>query len=123
MMTRSVIGVVALILTVSGCSSPSPVSPDTPQQVPQPAVPSATIRGQVYAKVTWGDPPIVEATIEVIEPDGSIRTALTDDNGFYSIPVRPGDVSITASKDGYEARTWQLTLLKDLVLNFGLAPH
>lgn len=73
--------------------------------------------------MTWGDPPIPDAVISVTDADGSIKTVSSDENGFYQILVRPGDVSITASKEGYEARTWQLTLLKDLVLNFGLIPR
>jgi len=76
----------------------------------------------VYANVTWGNPPIPDATIRVTEADGSITFVATDDHGVYKILARPGDISITASKEGYEARTWELTLLKDIVLNFGLAP-
>lgn len=122
-MTRTLFGLMAFILLCSGCSSPSPIAPGSPPQSSQPAAPFASISGQVYAKVTWGDPPIPDAIIAVAETDGTIRTVVTDDNGFYAISVRAGDVSITASKEGYEARTWQLTLLKDVVLNFGLTPN
>lgn len=122
-MTRTLFSLVAFILLCSGCSSPSPIAPDSKPQVSQPAAQFASISGQVYAKVTWGDPPIPDAVIEVAEADGTIRTVVTDDTGFYAISVRAGDVSITASKEGYEARTWQLTLLRDVVLNFGLAPN
>src|SRR2546428_9313772 len=121
--TRTLIGLVALILAVSGCSSPSPVAPGTTRPVSEGAALFATISGQVYANVTWADPPIAEATIEVTAADGSIKTTLSDDNGLYTISVRGGNVSITASKDGYETKSWQLALVKDLVLNFGLAPN
>jgi len=122
-MTRTLFCLVALILITSGCSSRSPVAPTSSQQPAQPAAQFASISGQVYANVSWGDPPIPEAVISVTEADGSIKTVGSDENGFYQVFVRPGDVSITASKEGYEARTWRLTLLKDLVLNFGLIPR
>ena len=122
-MTRTFFGLVTFILICSGCSSPSPIAPASALPVSQPAAQFASISGQVYAKVTWGDPPIPDAVITVAEADGAIRTVVTDDSGFYAISVRAGDVSITASKEGYEARTWQLTLSRDVVLNFGLAPN
>ena len=120
---RTLFCLTALILTASGCSSPSPVAPTTPPQVSQPAAQLASISGQVYANVSWGDPPIPDAVITVTEADGSTKTVTSDENGLYVIFVRGGDVSVTAAKEGYEARTWQLTLLKDLVLNFGLIPR
>lgn len=121
-MTRTLFFLAVLILTGSGCSSPSPVAPGATQQGSQPAAQFAAISGQVYANVTWGNPPITDAIIRVTDADGSIKFIATDEQGFYKVLARPGDVSITASKEGYEARTWELTLLKDIVLNFGLAP-
>jgi ABC-type uncharacterized transport system auxiliary subunit len=122
-MARKLFCLATLILITSGCSSPSPAAPTTSPPVSQPAAQFASISGQVYANVSWGDPPIPDANVTVTESDGSIKRVTSDENGFYLIFVRAGDVSITASKDGYEARTWQLTLLRDLVLNFGLMPR
>lgn len=119
--------VIALvILAGAGCSDRSPIAPTVPRVTQPPSEPAAelaTIRGQVYADVTWGNPPIEDAVIEVVEADGAIKTAFTDEDGFYTISARPGDVSITAAKEGYEAKTWELSLSKDTVLNFGLVPR
>lgn len=113
--------VLAVILAGPACGGRSPVAPDT-QQRPEPAVEFATISGRVYAQVDWGDPLLAESVIAVKQADGSEKTTLTDAEGFYEVATRAGAISITASKEGYEAKTWELTLLKDTVLNFGLTP-
>lgn len=113
--------VLAVMLSGTACGGGSPVAPDT-QQPPEPAVEFATISGRVYARVDWGDPLLAESLVEVKQADGSAKTTLTDAEGFYEVSARAGTISITASKEGYEAKTWELTLLKDTVLNFGLTP-
>lgn len=112
----------AVAVTGSACGGRSPVAPTSTQQVA--AAQLATISGRVYAAVTWGEPPIAETLIEVTEADGTTTTVLSDDDGFYQVTVRHGSVSISASKEGYEAKTpQQFTLLNDAVLNFSLTPR
>jgi hypothetical protein len=110
----------AVVMSSSTCSGRSPVEPGV-QQPPEAVSQFATVNGWVYGRGEGADPPIAGALIEVKEADGSEKSTLTDEDGFYELAVRAGNVSITASKEGYEAKTWQLTLLKDTVLNFGLA--
>jgi hypothetical protein len=125
-MQRIGIALVVAILAGPACSDRSYVSPIAPrvtQPPPAAAAELATVSGQIYLDVDWGEPPIEGATIEVIADNGSTNSALSDEDGFYAIAVRPGNISITASKEGYEAKTWQLTLLNDTVLNFRLTPN
>ena len=110
-------------LMVSGCADHVPLAPTSPQPSPGVTAESATLTGQVYARVDWGDPPLADVLIEVKRVDGSDTTTVSDEDGFYELVVQPGALSITASRDGYEAKTWELTLLKDTVLNFGLTPR
>ena len=111
-----------MVLLPSGCADHLPVAPTGPGSSTVLTAESATLTGQVYARVDWGDPPLAHVVIDVKTADGSDKSTITDDDGFYELVVRPGVISITASSDGYEAKTWELTLLRDTVLNFGLTP-
>jgi hypothetical protein len=92
------------------------------RQVSEAAAPSAKVSGWVYEEAVWGDPPLAETLITVTHSDGSERTTVSDAGGFYELSVRAGAISITAFKEGYEAKKWEFSLLKDTVLNFGLVP-
>lgn len=115
---------VALALASSACADGLPVAPTNTQQPRQPETASefATVSGWVYAQVDWGDPPLVDTRLTVKLADGSEQATLSDAGGFYELSVRAGVISITAAKKGYEAKTWELSLSKDTVLNFGLVP-
>ena len=105
----------AIILAAAGCSERSPLAPE--------ASASATISGWVYASVSWADPPVPDAHIEVHAADGSNTTTVSDLRGFYEVSVRPGTVVITTSKEGYDETTYQVMLLTDTTLNFFLDPR
>ena len=106
------------VIAVAGCggslNSPTPV----PQRV-QPAAEVAVIVGHVYANAV-GHHPIAAARIDVNEADGTTTSVATDADGAYRIAARRGSVTITATKQGYEAKQWQFDLLNDTVLNFSL---
>ena len=80
------------------------------------------ISGRVYAQFDHGEPYISGAAIEAREADGTKRLTVSDGEGFYRLAVRPGPISITASKRGYEAETSRWMLFEDTILNFGLNP-
>ena len=105
---------VTFIVAVAGCSGGSPLAPDEPA--------FATISGWVYADVTWADPPVPDARIEVYAADGTKAATLSDGTGFYQVAVRPGTVVITTRKEGYDAETYELSLSTDTTLNFFLSP-
>ena len=109
---------VAGSLVAAGCSGRSPVAPDS---TPQPIV--RTISGQVHENVTWGDPPLAGAVIEVTGADGSKKTGISDTGGFYKIAAGPGSVTVTASKPGYETQRSEFVLETNTVLNFSLSPE
>ena len=121
-MKTLVLCVATLVVAGSGCgSTASPTAPDARQSGLQDNR-LVTISGQVYAELGWAEPAIVDAVIEAKQSDGSVNRVLTDEKGFYEVSARPGDVSITASKDGHQSQTRQFMLSKDTVLNFGLDP-
>jgi hypothetical protein len=68
----------------------------------------------------WGEPSLSGALILVRDADGFERAAVTDGNGFYELSMRPGVVTVSASKEGYEGKTRRFSLSEDTVLNFGL---
>jgi hypothetical protein len=121
-MQRLLCCVVALVLTSLGCADRSPLAPADARQGPKAAAAAAKVSGWVYQQVVWGDPPLAETLITVTHSDGSERTTVSDGSGFYELSVPAGTISITAFKEGYEAKTWEFSLLKDTVLNFGLVP-
>lgn len=113
--------VAALVVTSWGCNGSVPIAPTGTLQPPEGVAEFATVSGWVYARVETQNAPLADALIEVRESGGSERIALTNADGFYELTVRAGAISITASKEGYEAKTWQFSLLKDTALNFGLS--
>ena len=119
---RFAYAVLVIALTTAGCAVRSPLTPDAPMPERSPATGLATISGWVYANVSWADPPVPNALIEVHAADGWTTTTVSDLNGFYKVFVRPGNVSITTSKEGLETKTCQVRLLTHTVLNFFLAP-
>ncbi len=113
--------VLTVSLAGSGCGE-SLTGPDRLPQSSEPAVDVATISGQIY-EIGPLYQAIGAAVVEVNEADGSsVRTA-SNAEGFYQISARRGTITITASKQGYEAKQWQFDLLKDTVLNFSLNPQ
>jgi hypothetical protein len=121
-MKSIVFGLLIMIFASSGCGGASPTAPDPMQQGLEGTDGSATIRGQVYAELGWAEPAIADALVEAKAADGSAQSVSTGENGSYEISARPGDITITASKEGHHPSTQQFMLSKDTVLNFGLNP-
>jgi hypothetical protein len=107
-----------LMVTLVGCGG-SLNSPSAVPQRPQPTE-HAVISGQIYANAQ-GHAPIAASRVEVNEADGSSTSVASDADGAYRISVRRGSVTVTASREGYEAKQWQFDLLNDTVLNFSLS--
>jgi carboxypeptidase family protein len=113
-MNRLTFCVGAMIAASGGCSPRSPLSPVADLH---------TISGYVYFQhPSGGEPLLANAVISVQDVDGSPRMVLSNADGFYTISVRSGQVAITASKEGYEAKVSHFVLLNDTVLNFSLDP-
>ena len=115
-MNRATYCVAVMVMISWGCGS-VPDAPTSP--LPDAVTESATVSGWVYAR-TLTDPPLANALVEAKDAAGAEHTALTNDQGFYELTARAGPISITASKEGYEAKALEFSLLKDTVLNFGL---
>ncbi|MGB2715653.1 MAG: carboxypeptidase-like regulatory domain-containing protein [Vicinamibacterales bacterium] len=81
-----------------------------------------TISGYIYQRETvqQGEPLLADALITVHHADGSESTVLSDADGFYTISVRPGSVSIMVSKNDYASQGSQFALVHNVVLNFSL---
>lgn len=117
------IAFLSLCVTLAGFGCAGALT--APDDIPQSGVPQAelaVISGQVYANLTWADPPIADAVITVRDVDGLEQIAVSDDEGFYQVVVRPGHVTISASKDGYQTTRSRFTASTHTVLNFGLDP-
>jgi carboxypeptidase family protein len=110
-----IVCVVAMFVVGSACGGQLPGAPDAGL---------LTISGYVYQEGTaqLGEPAVLGALITVQEGEGSARTAISDSRGFYTVSVRAGSVSITASKTGYAERVSQFNLSIDTILNFSLMP-
>jgi hypothetical protein len=89
-----------------------------------PEVGLLTISGHVYQQGTaeTGEPKLASVLITVQEDDGFSRTVISDEVGFYSVAVRAGTISITASKAGYATRVSTIDFSDSTVLNFSLIP-
>jgi hypothetical protein len=109
---------VAVMLAAAGCGGSSPVAPGG--TLPPT---TSTLSGQVHENVTWGDPPLADALVEVTGADGLKRTGLSDDDGLYKIATAPGTVTVKASKPGFATKTSEFMLMSDTVLNFSLTPE
>ena len=121
-MNRRGLWLLTVALAGYGCGG-SLAGPDPVQQTSQPAADLAEISGRIYSSVGPMYPSIANAVVEVNEADGSSATVVSDADGFYRISARRGSVTITASKEGYEAKQWQFDLLNDTVVNFSLTPQ
>jgi carboxypeptidase family protein len=104
-----------LLGILSGCSrSVSPVSPTTGPLM---------VTGYVYQRMTpgSGEPPIADALISLRDEDGTEFTAQSDASGYYRIRATPGEVVMTAGKEGYKTRESRFDVSDSTVLNFSLA--
>lgn len=113
------------LLVLSACGEQaSPVSPTTNASSSSAAANAPlTISGYVYQEVSSaGEPPIADAVITLRDAQGAESTALTDRRGYYRINAMPGEVVVTATKDGYNTRESRFDVTDSTVLNFGLAP-
>lgn len=121
-MTRVAFCLLTAALAGSGCggslAASNPIQPTS-----QPVADVATISGRIYASVGPLYASIGDAVVVVNEADGSSATVASDADGFYKISARRGSVTVTASKEGYEAKQWQFDLLNDTVVNFSLTPQ
>ena len=109
-----------VVAAASGCGRAAPLSPHADV---------VTISGYVYFQAPSGGEPVIDnALITVADAEGSKDVgvprwrAATNGDGFYAVTVRPGRISITASKEGYEAKVWHLRVSDHTVLNFSLTP-
>ncbi len=112
-----VVFVVGMCAIVSACVHQLPGAPDD--------IPQLTISGYVYEQETsaFGEPKLANVLITVEQADRSPRTGRSDAVGFYTLSVRAGTISITASKAGYGTRASSFDMSISTVLNFSLAPH
>ena len=47
----------------------------------------------------------------------------SNSSGQYALAVPRGTLTITASKEGYTPKSWQIDATANVVLNFSLAPQ
>lgn len=113
-LTRGALLAVGVCAAVAGCGGQLPASPGS----------VLTISGYVYQQGTpaAGEPMLAGVLITVEQAEAPARTAKTDSVGFYTVVVRGGAVSITASKTGYASRASMFELSTSTVLNFSLTP-
>ena len=111
---RRLLFVALLLGFVAGCEEFSP----GPTAVP------VRLSGHVYQRPTaeFGEPLLADVLITVEQTDGSQYTTRTDADGFYTVSVTRGIVSISAAKTGYQTNRSQFELSRDTVLNFSLVP-
>jgi hypothetical protein len=124
-LTAPVWAVVLALLLLSACGGQA--SPVSPSGNASPAGESAnaplTISGYVYQELSSaGEPPIADAVITLRDAQGDERTTVSDRRGYYRINATPGEVVVTATKDGYTTRESHFDVTDSTVLNFGLAP-
>ncbi len=58
----------------------------------------------------------------VFAPSAVIDSAITDENGIYSLSVPPGYYRVSVSADGYDSKNRTLSVNSDTVVNFVLLP-
>lgn len=115
----------ALLLTlglISGCGDQSsPLAPATTARNFRDA--PVMVSGHVYQQASSvGEPAVADAVITLRDSRGAESTALSDHRGFYCIAAAPGDVVVTAAKDGFNTRESKFAVIENIVLNFGLEP-
>jgi Carboxypeptidase regulatory-like domain len=106
--------VAGLCVIVCGCDRQLPGAPTD--------IKLLAISGYVYEEATAasGEPTLADVLITVDEADGSSSTTVSDSRGFYTVPVRAGAISITASKIGFVTGASSFDLSRSTVLNFTL---
>lgn len=111
---RFVFYVLPVLAAVAGCA----------RQLPGAATRLLTISGHIYQQETpaLGEPGITNVLITISDGQSPERTALSGPDGFYTVSVLAGSISISASKDGYGTQMSEFALVGDTVLNFSLAP-
>lgn len=90
--------------------SNDPVTPEliVPVELNVELAATGTIAGYVTDATTRGPVGYVTIFIEELR-----YTTLTDENGFYTLDVPPGDYLVTASKDGYISQSAEVTVFVD----------
>ena len=85
--------------------------------------PPLMITGYVYQQASdVGEPPIADALITLRDAQGVENTALSDRRGFYRVRATPGEVVVSAAKEGYGTRESRFEVTDSTVLNFGMEP-
>ena len=81
------------------------------------------LSGHVYQQPSSvGEPAVSNALITVRDASGAENTARTDHHGFYCIEAAPGELVVSAAKEGYGTRESRFAITESTVLNFGLEP-
>ena len=117
--------IMVTLLLLSGCGNQvSPVSPTNNAGTARAAADAALmISGYVYQEASLaGEPPIADAVITLRDAQGAENTTKSDRRGFYLIRASPGEVLVTAAKEGYNTRESRFDVTDSTVLNFGLTP-
>ena len=110
-MPRALLAIVALAATVA-CSHSTPLAP---------SVSTPTLSGRVYGQDTDSESPLADAALTFATVGRSVATTSGAD-GFYSANLKPGTVQITASKAGYQTKTWTVDVVDaGVVLNISLS--
>jgi len=78
-----------------------------------------TLSGTVVRKQGSGGP-LAGALVEVVDGDQAGYSATTDGGGNYSIPGLSGEMSVKASKDGYEDLYKTVDMSEDVTQEFSL---
>src|SRR5262245_10967439 len=115
---------VAALCALAACSRTSPVSPtissSSPVIVTSNGDSSMFVSGRVYSGSSVSDAPLSDADV-VLTTGSSTTSARTGSSGEYSLAVPAGAATITASKRGYQSKTWAIEVANNLVVNFSLA--
>jgi hypothetical protein len=111
---NSLAGLLALSVISVACDGPNPPTP-IPSPTPTPIELNYTISGAVTEMTEGGPMPVLGMRVTV---SSSFRSALTDANGFYSIPgITTATGSVSAAKDGYITVTTPFTATADTRLD------
>jgi hypothetical protein len=114
--------VLLAVAVLAGCGDRgSPAAPSGNGSNPRDAL--LSISGYVYQQASAaGEPPIADALITLRDAQGAENTTASDRRGFYRIRVTPGEVVVSAAKEGYTTRESRFEVTDSTVLNFGLEP-